>query len=129
MGSDIEELEGATILERIRNAGRPVVVEFYTRTCPNCRAVEPVFREMARELSSEADFARIDTERHTSAAFNFGVMGVPTFMTFCSGQPVGAVVGALNPTLLRNDIRDAIGRSAECASRTTRINYDFDGYA
>jgi len=128
MGGKIIELD-AEGLNEVMGGEKLVVVEFFSRTCPNCQSMAPVFSKIAAELGAEAVFGTVDVQEHTSHAFTFAVMSVPTFMFFCRGRPVSSVVGALNETLLRNAIRDALAHREECVTRSTPVSYDMDGYA
>jgi len=128
MGSTIVELD-AEGLNEVLEGDKMVVVEFLSRTCTNCQAMAPVYSKIANELGAEAVFGTVDVQEHTSLAFTFAVMSVPTVMFFCKGRPAGSVVGAINETLLRNSIRDALAHREECVTRSTPISYDMDGYA
>ena len=128
MGGKIVEMDSESLNAALEGK-RLVVVEFFSRTCPNCQSMAPVFSKVASEMEADAVFGMVDVQAHTSLAFTFAVMSVPTFMFFCRGRPVGSVVGALNETLLRNSIRDALAHREECVTRSTPISYDMDGYA
>ncbi len=128
MGGKIVELDAEGLNEALEGE-KLVVVEFFSQTCPNCQSMAPVFSKIANDLGGEATFAMVDVQAHTSLAFTFAVMSVPTFMFFCRGRPIGSIVGALNETLLRNSIRDALSHREECVTRSTPISYDMDGYA
>ena len=105
-----------------------ISVMFYTTTCPNCKAIAPVYEELAKELGRDGIFTKINTERNTNIALRFGVMGVPTFKFFCKKRPVGELVGAINTTILRNTIKDIIRHRNECINKSTRLSYEMDGY-
>jgi thioredoxin-like negative regulator of GroEL len=105
-----------------------IAVMFYTTTCPNCKAIEPVYSQLSKELGREGTFTKINTEQNTSIAIRYGIMGVPTFKFFCKKQPVGELVGAINTTVLRNTIKDIIRHRNECVNKSTRISYEIDGY-
>lgn len=128
MGGNIVEVD-AEGLNDLLEGEKLVVVEFFSQTCPNCQSMAPVLAKIAGDLEEEATFAMVDVQAHTSLAFTFAVMSVPTFMFFCRGRPVGSIVGALNETLLRNSIKDALSHREECVTRSTPISYDMDGYA
>ena len=128
-GTDaIIELTSSSFHSIVQAHEKLVVVEFYTTTCPNCAAIEPVYEELAWELHRYASFARINAQVHVDVAQRFGILGVPTFKFFCKKRPIGDIVGAVNATILRNTIKDFIKHRTECASRSTPISYEMDGY-
>ena len=128
MSPSIHELTDATFDALLNSTDDLVIVEFYTDTCTNCKAMEPVFRELAAELEGKAVFSKIDAGSNPATATEYGVKGVPTFRFFCKGRPIGELVGAINATLLRNTIKDMARHRTECAGKSTPISYEMDGY-
>jgi thioredoxin 1 len=128
MDEDVRELTDDDFEEVLRSTGDLVIVEFYSTTCPNCRSMEPVYVGLAREMGRNALFTRMNVQRERINAMRHGVLGVPTFIFFCKGKPIGELVGAINATLLRNTIMDHIKHRMECAARITPVSYEMDGY-
>lgn len=128
MAENIKELNDQSFDKLITETDKFVAVMFYTNSCPNCRAITPVYLELSEELERDAIFTRVNAQDSAMLAARFGIMGVPTFKFFCSNQSVGELVGAINRTLLRNTIKDLIRHRNECVGKTTRINWDMDGY-
>ena len=128
MSPDVKELNDASLGAAMEGEDRLVIVEFYTSTCPSCRAIEPVYGQLSDELGKDALFTKLNAETSPLAARKYGVMGVPTFKFFCRGKPIGEIVGAVNATMLRNTVKDHIRHRAECAKKTTWIGMEMDGY-
>jgi thioredoxin 1 len=51
-------------------------------------------------------------------------MATPTFKLFCGGRPVLEMVGAAGPSLLKKMVEDGLTSGAECARRSTPIDYN-----
>ncbi|UCG70275.1 MAG: thioredoxin [Thermoplasmata archaeon] len=128
MEDNIKELDDKTFDELLSESDKLVIVEFYNTTCPNCRAIAPVYSELSQELQKEAVFTRINVEQNMKIAARYGVMGVPTFKFLCKERPVGEIVGSVNATMLRNTIKDYVRHRLECLSKSTSIVYELDGY-
>ena len=128
MEEKVKELNDASFNKLITSTDKFVAVMFYTTTCPNCRAIKPVYEELSKELEKDAIFTRVNAERNGALAAQFGIMGVPTFKFFCNNQPIGEIVGAINRTILTNTIKDLIRHRNECTAKSTRISYEMDGY-
>jgi thioredoxin 1 len=128
MAEDIKELNDQSFDKLIKDTEKFVAVMFYTNSCPNCRAITPVFAELSEELKRDAIFTRVNAQDNAILSTKFGIMGVPTFKFFCNNQPVGELVGAINRTLLRNTIKDLIRHRNECVGKSTRISWEIDGY-
>ena len=105
-----------------------IVVEFWSPICSVCREVAPIYEAVSNELSGEALFCRMNTETNGILPQSLGVVATPTFMFFCRERQVGAIVGLVNQTSLRNTIKDAIRHRTECVSKSKKISYEQDGY-
>ncbi len=128
MESEIKELDMSSLDKVLKSTEKLIIVEFYTNTCPNCRAIAPVYANLSKELSRDAVFTQINAQVNTELASRYGVMGVPTFRFFCKERPIGEIVGEVNATILRNTIKDFIKHRTECISKSTSLSYEMDGY-
>lgn len=119
----------ATSWERIvERSALPVVVMFYSPSCPHCRTIFPYFEEFARELSGKMLFGRLNVLAHSWIGERYGVRGTPTFKFFCRGRPVQEIIGAVYPALIRRAMDDVITHGEECVRNTTEIDYEISGY-
>ena len=125
---DIIELNENNFYDTLDNKEKLVVVMFYTHTCPNCKAITPIYESLSKELNKEAVFTKLNTELNMTISVKYGVMGVPTFKFFCKAKPIGDIVGSINATLLRNTIKDKIRYGNECVIKSTPIRFEMDGY-
>jgi thioredoxin 1 len=126
---DVVDVTEADWENAVEKSSSPVVVMFHSPTCPNCREIEPFFDEFATEFKGKAVFMKLNVLDNPYIAERYGVMGTPTFKFFCSGRPVGEVVGAAYPPLIKRTIEETLERGAECAERSTKIDYSLTGYA
>jgi len=126
MSVSISDVGPAEFDALMKNRDKLLVVEFYTTTCPVCRAMAPVYQAVADDLAGKADFVKIDAHLNTSLSARFGVMGVPAFKFFCNGKEIGSIVGQTNATALGNTVKDFIRHGPGC--RSTAIFHEMDGY-
>ena len=108
MADKIKDIDEKKFMEMIDKEEKLIIVQFYTRTCPNCAAIAPTYSQLSEELHKSAEFTKVNAENNQNLAMKYGILGVPTFKFFCAGQPVGELVGSINATLLRNTIKDYI---------------------
>jgi len=82
---------GAEVLQ----CDEPVVVEFFSHSCPHCKKFNPIYTELTQVLNGEARFVRIDVldEQNRILAHSRGVRTVPTLEVFYRGRVIGNVVG------------------------------------
>ncbi|OPX73048.1 MAG: Thioredoxin [Methanoregulaceae archaeon PtaU1.Bin059] len=128
-GGDLIEVTDRTWEDTVERSQLPVLVMFYSPTCPHCRTMEPYVREFAREYGKTVLFARVDITSSQWTAERYGVRSTPTFKFFCSGRPVSDMVGAVYPALLKKMIDERLKDGHECLAHSTEINYDVSGYA
>ncbi|MDH7510314.1 MAG: thioredoxin family protein [Methanolinea sp.] len=123
------EVTDTTWEKTVEKSSLPVLVMFYSPTCPHCRTMEPYVREYAREFAGRVVFARLDILVSQWTAERYGVRSTPTFKFFCSGRPVSDMVGAVYPALLKRMVEEGLANGNECISKSTAISYDITGYA
>lgn len=128
-GEDLIEATDLTWEKVVEKAGIPVLVMFYSPTCPYCRSMEPHVRQFAKEYAGVVLFVRLDIMSSQWTAERYGVRSTPTFKFFCSGRPVSDMVGAVYPALLKRMVDEGLQNGQECLIHSTEINYDVSGYA
>ena len=126
--SNVVEIEDITWGEVVENSKKPVMVMFYSPTCPYCKAMEPYFMNYAREFQNSVIFARINIETSPWTTERYGVQGTPTFKFFCDGKPVWEQVGQIYPSILKKALEDMINYGEECIRKSTPIGQNITGY-
>jgi thioredoxin-like negative regulator of GroEL len=129
MAIDVIELDEFTFEEVLATSGKLVIVELYLSTCPHCQAVAPVYEQLARELSGEAVFARLEALRNRSVEAMKGFRSVPAFRYFCEGMRVGENVGYSDAKDLEEGIRNMIRQHRDCAQKATPLGQEPDARA
>jgi len=93
--------------EKVLNASRPVVVDFWADWCGPCHLIAPILGELANEYDGRMDFARLDVDSNPQLAVRYGIRSIPTLIVFDGGRPVGQLVGAMPKSALKKRI-DAV---------------------
>lgn len=73
----------------------PVIVDFYADWCGPCKLAAPIMERLATEFKGEAVIVKLDVEAdgNRTIAQQYGVMSIPTVISFKGGQVVDNVVG------------------------------------
>ncbi len=90
-----------------------VIVDFWHEGCGWCTYLDPVIEELSGKYEGKARFAKFNVlldEAHFQMAKQYQVMGSPTLVFFCNGQPVGELVGYRPKARLKREVDDALCR-------------------
>jgi thioredoxin 1 len=75
------------------HAGR-VLIDFYTPTCPPCRAFAPTLELIAAEQAGKLKVVKVDASVEGQLAAEFSVTAVPTFVLLDGGVKKAQIIGA-----------------------------------
>ena len=76
--------------------------------CPPCKAIKPVYEELATKYSDVA-FGKVDVDDNSDAAMEHQISAVPTFIFFDGEDPIERFSGA-DPNQLESLIKDLDSR-------------------
>lgn len=88
-------LTDATFDNVVNASSVPVIVDFYADWCGPCKAMAPVFAELARRQHGKALVVKVDTERSPVVSSRFGIRSIPTLTVHRGGKEVARQVGAV----------------------------------
>jgi thioredoxin len=78
--------------EVANHAGR-VLIDFYTPTCPPCRAMAPTLEQIAAEQQGNLKVVKVDASEESELAAEFGIRAVPTFVLLNGGAKKAQLTG------------------------------------
>ena len=122
------EINDTTWETLVEKATKPVIIMFYSPTCPYCAQIKPYFEKYSSEFHEKVLFARIDIAQNPLTAGRYAIMGVPTFKFFCHGKSVSELTGSVYPPLLKKTIEDGLKYGKDCEKNTTWIDSSITGY-
>ncbi|KAK5630794.1 hypothetical protein RRF57_006509 [Xylaria bambusicola] len=71
-------------LERATN--KSAIIFFTSATCPPCKALYPLYNELAAEYGEKVALIKVDISRASDVAQQYIVTATPTFMSFVHGK-------------------------------------------
>jgi len=80
-------------VEKFRKINDKTVLYFTAKWCPPCKMIAPVYEKLSKEYKDIA-FGKIDVDDNNSAAMEFKISSVPTFVLFNGEQQFSTFTGA-----------------------------------
>lgn len=71
----------------------PVVVDFFAEWCGPCKMMAPIFEEAGSKYEGKVKFAKLNVDEARESAMKYGVMSIPTVITYKGGEVVETLVG------------------------------------
>jgi thiol-disulfide isomerase/thioredoxin len=74
----------------------PVSVEFWIKSCGNCKKFKPVYEELSEIFGNTIRFTRVnmfESVENLRLAEGLGVEETPTVKLFLKGEEIGEIVG------------------------------------
>ena len=92
----VSEVTIASFDQKALNNKKPSVVKVYTERCPNCRTIQPIFEEVAKENKDTFNFFALNAHDNMEIAKRYKVLSVPTLLFFSHGILVDKKTGVIS---------------------------------
>jgi thiol-disulfide isomerase/thioredoxin len=117
--AEIRDMETTDFGGVIKDSSKPVVVEFWVRSCSYCRKFKPVYEQLPGIFGDSITFTKMNMLKsieNLRLAEGFGVEQTPTTKVFCGGDEVGEIVGYVGLDEAVEKIKEIIMSSSNCGA-------------
>jgi len=110
MIAQIPQVDGVTFHAQVLSSPLPVMVEFFSPTCPHCRRMQPIIESTARNYADRVRVVQANALQDGELARRFQIYGVPTVVFFVNGTEIDRIVGEVPQEVLENHLQEALAR-------------------
>ena len=82
---------------------KEAIVDFYATWCGPCKMFGPVFEDVS--LKNDINFVKVDVDKYSEIAREYGVMTIPTVILFKDGVEVKRNIGFMSEEELSNFLK------------------------
>lgn len=108
MSTHIHAISDDSFEKEVIESHLPVIVDFWAPWCGPCKALAPIFENIAPQYADKVKFVKIDVDHNPNTPSKFGVRGIPTLILFKEGQVKATHAGLLSKHDLINFIDNHI---------------------
>jgi thioredoxin 1 len=100
MSDLIKMVTDASFDADVLSANKPVLVDFWAQWCGPCRALMPIFEDVAATYGESVVFAKINIDENPQTPSKYGVMSIPTLILFKNGLVHATRMGSMTKSEL-----------------------------
>lgn len=100
MSTHIKAVTDASFEQDVLNSSKPVLVDFWAEWCGPCRALTPVFNDVAESHHDKVTFVKINIDENAQTPSKYGVMSIPTLILFKNGLVEATKMGLMTKSEL-----------------------------
>lgn len=98
----------ADFKEMVLKSELPVMVDFWAEWCMPCRMVAPIIDQLSEEYEGRVNIYKMDIDKSAGTPSEFGIMSIPTFLFFKSGEVVDKIVGSASKQIIQEKLDKVI---------------------
>jgi thioredoxin 1 len=84
--------------QEIIKSDHPVLVDFHADWCAPCKTMNPIVKNIKKELGDKLKIIKINVHNNQQVANKFQVKGIPTFILFQNSEIKWRQSGVLSET-------------------------------
>ena len=86
----------------IKNAKKPVLVDFFAVWCEPCNMLAPVLKKVSDELKDKIILEKVNVDEFPITSQKFQIDRIPAVILFKDGKPAGGFIGVRPEADIKN---------------------------
>jgi len=115
--NQVVEILADSFEKAVKSSDKPVVIEFWIKSCENCRRFRPVFEKLPNIFGDKVEFMKMNmflSLKNLKLAEDLGVEETPTLKLFCRGKEIGQIIGHRPLDMVLGEIQEILEREQYC---------------
>ena len=115
--NQVIEIAADCFKRTVDGSDKPVIIEFWIKSCGNCRKFRPVYEKLPEIFGDKADFLKVNmflSLDNLKLAEGLGVEETPTLKLFCKGREIGQIIGYRSLDDVVKEIEEILERERYC---------------
>ncbi|CAN2040030.1 Thioredoxin 2 [Candidatus Magnetomoraceae bacterium gMMP-15] len=102
MAETILDVSDGNFDAEIVNAEKPAVVDFWAAWCGPCKAMGPIFEELAGSFGDKVRFSKCNVDDNPVTPSKYGIQAIPTLIFFKDGDVFDRITGMVTKTKIED---------------------------
>ena len=96
----ILNVEDKNFKEKVLEADKPVLCDFWAEWCGPCKQISPILSELADDYKEKILIAKVNIDENPEVPSKYGIMSIPTLILFKGGKSVSSQIGLVEKSSL-----------------------------
>ena len=121
--NQVVEIPADSFERVVKGSDKPVIVEFWIKSCGNCQKFRPVYEKLPEIFSDKVEFLKMNmflSLENLKLAEGLGVEETPTVELFCNGREIGQIIGYRSLDEVVREIEEILEREQYCQGQSAQ---------